>query len=328
MKTAAFLTSIPVEIVFAAGYKPVDLNNLFITSLDSSKYISQAEDIGFPRNYCAWIKGAFRVIQDLKPDVLISVGEGECTNNERMVELFVSSGLKVIDFNYPKSRQSALMRERLEFFMDDFCVEEAVVLKVKKRLDRIREKLFSLDMATYKDLNVSGEENYLRLITSSDFCGDYESFEADLDGFISELGSRDKGLYAEKKRIGLIGIPPITDGLFKFLEDVGGVVTYNEMPHQFAMPSFSKGLTQQYLDFSYAYGIDLRLRIIRDEIQRRKLDGIIHYVQSFCPRQLDDILLRNNLDIPILSLEGDRPGGLDERNKTRIEAFMERLLIG
>ena len=59
------------------------------------------------------------------------------------------------------------------------------------------------------------------------------------------------------------------------------------------------------------------------EIRGRRLDGLIHYVQSFCFRQLHDRILRERLDVPILSLECDRPGPLDGRSHTRIEAFVE-----
>ncbi len=56
--------------------------------------------------------------------------------------------------------------------------------------------------------------------------------------------------------------------------------------------------------------------------------GLIHYVQSFCHRQIEDRLWRERMQLPILTLEADRPGKVDERTRTRIEAFMERLDMG
>ena len=54
-----FTTSIPVEVIYAAGKVPVDLNNLFISSKDASHHIDNAECDGFPRNMCSWIKGIY-----------------------------------------------------------------------------------------------------------------------------------------------------------------------------------------------------------------------------------------------------------------------------
>ena len=52
---------------------------------------------------------------------------------------------------------------------------------------------------------------------------------------------------------------------------------------------------------------------------------MIHYTQTFCYRQIYDILLRKNLPVPILTLEGDRPGPLDSRTSLRIETFIQML---
>jgi benzoyl-CoA reductase/2-hydroxyglutaryl-CoA dehydratase subunit BcrC/BadD/HgdB len=56
------------------------------------------------------------------------------------------------------------------------------------------------------------------------------------------------------------------------------------------------------------------------------VEGIIHYVQSFCFRQVQDTIVRRELGaLPILTLECDRPGSIDMRTETRIEAFLEVL---
>jgi len=57
----------------------------------------------------------------------------------------------------------------------------------------------------------------------------------------------------------------------------------------------------------------------------RELDGIIHYTQSFCFRGIEDIVIRKELNIPVLTLEGDRPGNLDARTRLRLEAFIDML---
>jgi benzoyl-CoA reductase/2-hydroxyglutaryl-CoA dehydratase subunit BcrC/BadD/HgdB len=55
------------------------------------------------------------------------------------------------------------------------------------------------------------------------------------------------------------------------------------------------------------------------------VDGVIHYVQSFCFRQIEDLIVRRRLPVPVLTLEGDRPGKVDARTRIRIEGFLEML---
>jgi benzoyl-CoA reductase/2-hydroxyglutaryl-CoA dehydratase subunit BcrC/BadD/HgdB len=55
------------------------------------------------------------------------------------------------------------------------------------------------------------------------------------------------------------------------------------------------------------------------------VDGVIHYVQAFCFRQIEDMIVRQRLKTPILTLEGDRPGPLDARTRIRLEGFTEML---
>jgi benzoyl-CoA reductase/2-hydroxyglutaryl-CoA dehydratase subunit BcrC/BadD/HgdB len=82
---------------------------------------------------------------------------------------------------------------------------------------------------------------------------------------------------------------------------------------------------EQYRAYTYPYGVFFRLKDIQREIERREIKGLIHYVQSFCFRQIEDLIIRTRLKIPVLTLEGDRPGRLDARTRLRLEAFLEML---
>jgi benzoyl-CoA reductase/2-hydroxyglutaryl-CoA dehydratase subunit BcrC/BadD/HgdB len=48
-------------------------------------------------------------------------------------------------------------------------------------------------------------------------------------------------------------------------------------------------------------------------------------VQSFCFRQIEDVVIRKELPLPILTLEADAPGKLDKKARMRIEAFIQML---
>jgi len=48
MGRVGFTTTIPVEVLLAAGKEPVDLNNLFIGSDHPQAMVEQAEEAGYP----------------------------------------------------------------------------------------------------------------------------------------------------------------------------------------------------------------------------------------------------------------------------------------
>ena len=81
----------------------------------------------------------------------------------------------------------------------------------------------------------------------------------------------------------------------------------------------------RYLRYTYPYGIFARIEDIKQEIARRGIAGVIHYVQAFCYRMIEDIILKETLGVPVITIEGDLPKPLDTRTKLRLEAFAEML---
>jgi benzoyl-CoA reductase/2-hydroxyglutaryl-CoA dehydratase subunit BcrC/BadD/HgdB len=181
---------------------------------------------------------------------------------------------------------------------------------------------------------VSGFENHLYLVSCSDFNGDPAGFAREMEGFIRtaqerepfseqvRLGARGKG---REHRLGFIGVPPIFPELYDFLEEHGARVVFNEVQRQFAMPFETEDVVEQYRLYTYPYKVFQRLEDIAREAARRQLDGIIHYTQSFCYREIEDLIIRKKLDYPILTLEGENPTGLDARSKMRVESFLSML---
>jgi benzoyl-CoA reductase/2-hydroxyglutaryl-CoA dehydratase subunit BcrC/BadD/HgdB len=122
-----------------------------------------------------------------------------------------------------------------------------------------------------------------------------------------------------------IGVPPVWNDLHLFLDSQGARVVFNEMQRQFSMPFNSTDIVQQYLQYTYPYGVFARMDDIGPALRERAVDGILHYTQSFCFRQIEDLIFRKKLPQPILTLEGDQPAPLDGRAKVRIGAFIEML---
>jgi len=317
-----FTTTIPVEVIFAGGYTPCDLNNIFVTDDNPMQYLEKAEKDGFPKSMCNWIKGIYGVVMKKPVDAVITVMEGDCSNTQALAEILRYKGVRTIPFSYPFDRDREVLQREIEKLKIGFSVKEDRLNMVEKEMYGVRSALEKIDHMTWEEKLVSGYENHLWLVQSSDMLGDYNAYSSMAHDFCEKAKLRTP---KEGVRIGYIGVPPIVPDLYDFIEGVGGHVVYNETQRQFTLPSKAMNLTDRYLKYTYPYGVFARLEDIQAEIDRRKIQGIIHYVQAFCYRAVEDVILRETLGIPMITIEGDLPKPLDSRTKLRIEAFIELL---
>jgi benzoyl-CoA reductase/2-hydroxyglutaryl-CoA dehydratase subunit BcrC/BadD/HgdB len=176
---------------------------------------------------------------------------------------------------------------------------------------------------TWRENKIHGQENHYFQVSCSDMNQHHQQFEKDVEHFIKRANRRKK--LSEKIRLGYIGVPPIFTDLYSYVETLDARVVFNETQRQFSMPFQTESLVEQYLAYTYPYDIFARITDIEREISRRNIIGLIHYVQSFCFRQIEDLILRRNINIPILTLEGDKPAPLDARSRMKIEVFIEML---
>jgi len=318
-----FTTTIPVEILYAGGFTPVDLNNIFIGSSDPSQYIRQAETDGFPRNCCGWIKGIYGTV--LRHDFrrVIAVTQGDCSFTQALMEVLHYRGISVLPFAFPFDRDPDTLSLELSKMAERFGTTLSEAQQWKTRLDTVRRLAHEIDRLTWEEGKVTGEENHLWLVSCSDFEGDPDDYARRAERFISEAAAR-----PGKKNpvpVAFVGVPPIISGIHACFEEAGARVVLNEVQRQFAMPSKTSSLVEQYLSYTYPYSVFERIRDIKEEIAIRGARGVVHYVQSFCFRQIEDILLRAEIGVPVLTLEGESPASVDERTRIRIQAFVEML---
>ena len=316
-------STIPIEVVYAAGAVVLDLNNVFAESSDSESLIERAERRGFPESSCAWIKGIYSAALSSGTDAVIAVLQGDCSNTHALMEILEMEGMETIPFLYPCDRDRDFLELQMGKLSRVFDVDRGEVDEAKLRLDTIRNKVEEIDLLTWQEALVSGFENHCFQISCSDMKGNPQGFEEEIDGFLRAARKRKPA--EGDLRLGYLGIPPIMNGLYEFVESQGARVVFNELQRQFRMPYECDDIVDQYLEYTYPYHIRFRLKDIKREIKRRRLDGVIHYVQAFCFRQIEDIILRNEIDIPVLTIEGNRPGRIDVRTKIRIEAFVDML---
>ncbi len=323
MKKIGITTTVPIEILLAAGYQPVDLNNVFITDPNPDRLVNIAERVGFPLNCCSWIKGIYGVCMDYGIDTILCVTTGDCSNTVMLMEVLKLKGLKAIPFAYPDQPDIRRMYSALQTLAESLGTTLEAANRVSDELKPGRHLAQKLDRLTWKDGLVSGWENHLWLVSTSDFNQDYHQYYDQLKGLLAECHRR-QPYPQDWLRLAYIGVPSVYgQDLYHYLENNQARVVFNEIQRQFAMPNPGSTLAEQYSNYTYPYSIYDRLKDITTELKRRQVDGIIHYVQAFCHRGIGDIIFKDALKLPILTIEGNDDFYLTQHIKTRVEAFLD-----
>lgn len=328
-------TTVPVEVLLAAGLRPVDLNNRFVTSERAAARIELAERRGFPRSICAWVKGIYGTVIEERVRTVVGVTQGDCSLTHALLEILETEGVEVIRFGYPYGRDRGDIDREIAKLESRFGVTRDESEAVRGRLAPLRRDLAEVDrMMGEGDPGLPpglAATAHLLLLSGSDFDGgDPEAFASRVKAFLAEAGAQPGGGHGGESVVGLAlaGIPPIVTDLFEKAERLGARIVLSEMAREFAMVRPADSLVSQYLDYTYPYDVFHRIENLLAAVGGRRPDGILHYVQSFCFRGVHDRLLRERAEVPVLTLECDRPGPLDERSTTRLEAFIEMLRDG
>ena len=324
MARIGITTTVPSEVIFAAGHVPVDLNNIFITDIQRSSYFETAEVDGFPRPLCGWIKGMYAACLDHKIGKVIAVTQGDCSNTHVLMEIYRMRGVETVPFNFPYGRDPGMMRRSIELLLEHFGVTESAAEEMRVRLNRIRAKLGQIDRMTWRDGVVTGFENHLlfslllrfrvrpRRVRNQNRQVHFRSRRARADG--SACQARPYRDTADPRRFISVRRKSMARGLCTTKSSAS-------LPCRLA----AKRWPDQYLNYTYPYDIGPRIDDITEQITARSLDGIIHYVQSFCHRQMEDLIFRERIDVPILTIEGDSPRPVDARAKIRLESFIRMI---
>ena len=343
-------TTVPIEIIYAAGHVPVDLNNVFVSDPGYQQLVEEAELAGFPRNFCAWVKGIYGAVKRSAGEIgtVVAVTQGDCSNTKALMETLEADGVEVIPFAYPYDRDRAFLDREMAKLASRLGAEPEAIEEATRRLDEVRSKVWELDRLGWQEGKVTGLEGHIFQVTCSDMEGDIDGFEARVDAMLTEARSRPSAFEpagnagnaggspgtpgtsgdanaAATVRLGYAGVPPLAPELFTYLEGQGARVVFHEVQRQFTLPSTHGSLVDRYLGYTYPYAVFERLADIEREIARRGIEGLIHYVQSFCFRQVEDILLRRRLEVPVLTVEMDSSTHLDARTRMRLENFVSML---
>lgn len=323
MKKIGITTTVPVEVLIAAGYQPIDLNNVLVADPNPQRLITIAERAGFPLNCCSWIKGIYGVCMDTGIHDVLCVTSGDCSNTIMLMEILRLKGTNTIPFAYPESPDVQVMQSKLESLAATLGTTLDEAEKIRGELQPVRDLTLKLDEFTWRENTASGLENHLWLVSASDFNQDFHNYERELREKLEKYSQR-QPYSTDVLRLAYIGVPSVyARELYPFIEKHGARVVFNEVQRQFSMPEPGNSLAEQYSKYTYPYSINERLQDIKTEIKKRMVDGIIHYVQAFCHRGIGDIVFRDAIDLPVLTLEGNDDFFLNNHVKTRIEAFID-----
>ncbi|HHS49519.1 MAG TPA: 2-hydroxyacyl-CoA dehydratase [candidate division Zixibacteria bacterium] len=324
MERVGITTTIPQEVIWAAGKIPVDLNNLFLASDENDEFLARAYRDGYPRTICAWIAGIYGAVLERDDiDTVVFVSQGDCSNTHALAETLEDRGIRVIPFAFPYDGNRHLLHAEILNLARIFEVPWNKVEEWFFRLDEPRRLVRRIDEMAHIENKITSIENHLWHVSTSDFNGNINEFSHECRGLIREAELRPPII--DRLRLGYIGVPPIFPEIFTFLDDLGARVVFTEVQRQFSIPFIEDDILTAYAQYTYPTSVFRRIADIYDKIKARKLDGIIHYTQSFCFRQIEDLLFKKYLPVPVLTIEGESQFELDERTRVRIEAFVEML---
>jgi benzoyl-CoA reductase/2-hydroxyglutaryl-CoA dehydratase subunit BcrC/BadD/HgdB len=242
-----------------------------------------------------------------------------------LMEVLKLKGINVVPFAYPDKPDTQRMHHALQALAETLNTTLDAANEVRTELKPCRHLALKLDELTWQEGLVSGLENHLWLVSASDFNQDHHKYQQELQELLDQCQKR-QPYPQEWLKIAYIGVPSVYgQALYPYLENNGARVVFNEIQRQFAMPRPGDSLAEQYSNYTYPYSIYDRLRDITAELDQRHIDGVIHYVQAFCHRGIGDIIFRDVIKLPILTLEGNDDFFLTHHLKTRIEAFLDML---
>jgi hypothetical protein len=313
LATVGITALVPPELVYGCGHVPLDLNNIVPTS----------ECV--PRGkLCAWtatwrdalLRGELRV------DRLVVVAGGDCHNALVDGQRVAQRGIPTHYLFYPFDGNEDEMEDHLrnlEAFLGGITDQTAIDL-----VSDIKELCIQLDVARCR-LRVLGSRAFNHMIQLCDMGGDPGRFKASVGRALEEEPRE-----IPDTRIGLVGVPPIYPDFHQVCEGFGLQVVFDELPWEFARMGGRtiRTMARNYAGYTFARDLGYRFDRLEEELRRRRVEGVVHYTQYACHHVLEDDMVRERLDLPMLTVQGDLARACPEQEKLRLEAFAELLRGG
>ena len=248
-------------------------------------------------------------------------------------------------FFYPFDGDAGYLKEQLvalEGFLRGETGEEwGPDKRILTDISEAKKTGMELDKARSQG-NADPESTFNLLISFSDLEGDPAAFRKKVGRLLNgkeiretpeKYGGKQQKRRGEPQggvdspRIALIGVPPIYRDFHRTCADAGLHVVFDELPYEFLrlVGRNIDELARSYSTYTFARPVDFRLKFLKRELNKRRIDGIVHYTQFTCHHILEDGLFRQELDWPMLTVQGDLPGGTPAQIRLRLEALGELL---
>jgi benzoyl-CoA reductase/2-hydroxyglutaryl-CoA dehydratase subunit BcrC/BadD/HgdB len=308
VKKIGITALIPPELIFACCAVPFDVNNVIPAS---RKYTGN--------KLCAWtaIWKEMLVKKEIEVDSLIVVAGGDCHNALVDGQKVAMSGTPTHFFFYPFDGAPKYMESQLHGLSDFLggikCLEKSREIRELKRQGQILDKKRCCG-------KLSSSEAFRILISFSDMTGD-------LSGFSRTISALEEKDIDGRNRVALIGVPPIYHDFHDVADSLGLHIVFDELPYEFIRHGGTtiQEMAHDYCSYTFARPLEFRIDFLKKELEMRKVDGVIHYTQFACHHMLEDEIMREKLDYPMLTVQGDLPGNTPQQIKLRLEAFREML---
>lgn len=310
MEKIAITALVPPEIIYACNKIPLDLNNFVPTS-----------NLHPMNKLCAWCAIWRDSLLGGMVDVnkLVVVASGDCSNSLKEGERVEFSGIPTSYFFYPLDGDKSSLKIQIESLCSFLGgIEDKSLFR---QACNVKNKALEIDDMRIND-ELTSSTCFKKLISCSDFGGNINSFEKNLCKTLEITEDVDYS-----SRVALIGIPPIYKDFHKTAEELGLHIVYDELPFEFARISGTTmdELAKNYSNYTFARKLSFRLGFLKRELKKRDIDGVIHYTQHTCHHNLEDGILRKEIEKPFLTIQGDMPSSTPEQIKLRLEAFSEML---
>jgi len=334
----------PLELIYAAGFKPYRVDGHAKPIINADSYISA--------NYCQVVKSIVDVAMEGGYDFLEGVVIlNSCDAMRRLYdvwkEFFPPKFIYLMDFPMGSSPSGLkYLRnelEKLKSALENITSNPIRDSDIEKAID-----IFEESRSLYNELNslrlrdppvITGEA--LMKFTSEFFKEDPQVWNKEIRSIIDNQGPDLKSSVNEQNpRIILSGSPIHEVEFISFIEDCDLNVVYEDIcsGSKFFDLNYKKSedplmtLSEAYLNrtpCARMMRIEDRAKSLIDITEKYKLDGIIHHSLKFCDTYLYDVPklkeILNENDISVLFLESDGTLGSLNQLKTRIEAFSEMI---
>ncbi len=313
---------VPPELIFNEGCRPVDVNN-WVKGFNN---ISSAK-------LCAWTASWRDIILEHEEvlDALVVVG-GHCQNSLTDAEMLkLNTNIKIHHTFYPYDGDADYLQNELRKLSE-------FISSIKNEKKQTNGDVFSL-VKTAKHLAKKLDALRVEKIFDPSPVYRYLASCIDLDGNLNEFIERGEKLLLmtndleepenreSYKSVGLIGVPPIINDIHRVCYEIGLHIVFDEFPYE-CIDYYGDNveqLSRQYAKLTFTRPIEHRIKKLKKILDERNCRGLIHNTQFGCHHILDDKMLRESLDIPVLTIQSDRPRSCDRQILLRLEAFYESI---